>query len=62
MLNFSSKASLQCLVTIDVTKANSSSNCYVIPVEPSLCLEADVDWLRSSDWLNLVFRSIFGRS
>ena len=33
-------------------------NCYVI-IKPILCLEADDDWLRSSDWLNLVFRSIF---
>ena len=32
--------------------------CYVI-IKPILCLEADDDWLRSSDWLNLVFRSIF---
>ena len=35
-------------------------NCYVI-IKPILCLEADDDWLRSSDWLNLVFRSIYIR-
>ena len=29
-------------------------NCYII-IKPILCLEADDDWLRSSDWLNLVF-------